>query len=219
MILLTAGALLIASCELISSDQSELVCSTDAVPGAIQPLALGNYWTYEKLNQDGSLRSKQTIRVANQFQLKDNGTTMLASEIDPDSLRENRPHLLMSNFPDGLYHVGRIADGDTIQSNVLYRQYPASTGTVFMGGWPIQDDEQIRIIEYEYTILSTDSLIVTPAGSFRTYVYRRVFDLQDVATLYTEDQFYAPGIGRVAETFSSREGTFRELLSDYQLCR
>lgn len=46
----------------------------------------------------------------------------------------------------------------------------------------------------EITLVSTDTVVTVPAGTFRSYHYQR----QGVYTpLYVDDLFYAPGVGRV----------------------
>lgn len=227
VISLLALSLTLGACELTSPDDRGLVCSKEPQPGVIQPLEVGNYWTFQVRGTAGRFIKMITQSVVDSLEFAYEGRDIRAWQIYWDhghrfDDQEGTP--LLSNGIDGLYNNGMVRLGDTVLTNGIRLLYPTTAGTQFdPGGTRILSGGLVREFDdLRTTVVSTDSIIATPAGLFSAYVYSRTHipsgDADDELEV-TIDLFYSPGIGPVAEITHSRLGTHKELLADYLLCR
>ncbi len=154
--------------------------NSPSTPVEILPLALGNYWIMESLKLDsvGSV-----LR-----------TTYDTLEINDEMTYQGKQYFMLTNVgvrngSDGMYQLIHDTENDTYQE-VLTLKYPAKAGDVFMSG------------SDEITVMATNISITVPAGTFKCYQYRDVYEVIDdenpeYSGKYIRDMFVAPGIGFV----------------------
>lgn len=209
------------------------------------PLSLGNYWLYRgyELNADGT-GARPSVRKHG-FIIDDTVTQVINGEsilnyklFRCDSTLKpfyNKPgsfdgSKLIYQNRNGFYYAGTEKhDTIKISFNDLIFPYPAKkdeslTGHIFyystLGNlFSLPDDATTQ-----YTCVSTDSLITTPAGDFNCIVYKMV--ILDVEPSFRGDVFYfiKPGLGIVGMSFMvynyySKEYSFGNitLLTDYKI--
>ncbi|GIV58050.1 MAG: hypothetical protein KatS3mg042_1777 [Rhodothermaceae bacterium] len=129
---------------------------------------------------------------------------------------------LMQNREDGLHFVGGVNEQDTLllSENTLRLRYPAEVGDRWTAyrlsyDW---DEGSFSSMPLDYELLSTAAPYQTPAGEFICYQYHfRFRPAEDVFEEWDVYEYYAPGVGRVAEvikgSFDGRVIQTTELLS------
>jgi len=196
LFLLCIGLLLLAACDGLGS-------GNDREP--IRPLAVGNYWAYTVEAPPFPLDSFR-VEITRAVELPRDGQPMqtFAEQL---FFEDDRPYSasdeLYAHGPGGLYRWGRAAETDTLVLRQRTRKYPAEVGEA----WPF-----IRVVynrstgqhlvrdTLTMTLVATDEEIETPAGTFTCYVYKYSFlPADDVATPWDVYDYFAPGVGNVAQ--------------------
>jgi len=194
--LLILLALLLAACDgLGSGDERE----------PIRPLAVGNYWAY---TLDYFVFPTDTFRVeiTRAVELPHEGRrvqTFAEQFFNVDGTLRVGWEKLLFNRAEGLYQQGGLAEADTFLTRTLAYKYPAKVGET----WPFVRYGYDRFTQkfvitdtLTMTLVATDEEIETPAGTFTCYVYNYSFlPADDVATPWDVYDYFAPGVGNVAQ--------------------
>lgn len=207
-----ACGLLLASCDFLGDDP-------DSLSGDLVPLVVGNYWIYSGWYIDPSLFA-DTFRVdiAREVEVLVGRRTVTAYA------KTRRPHRatgpapyawLLVNGPGGLMEFGGVSARDTfVVHDNLSRKYPGNPGDSWHTnrlGYRFSTQQFEILDEVEVRIVATDSLLVTPAGSFRCYVYNYIIRMaEDVGSYWSVYEFYAPGVGMVGEFLKGRDPRGKE---------
>jgi hypothetical protein len=181
--ILSLVTLLLASC----SEQSNPTGSGTSSSNQIMPLAVGNSWTtrvtfYDTTGAVANLDSS-TIKIVRD-------TTIQNEKWFADS-----SGILYTNRSDGLWMKWA-------SSTVLVAKYPASLGDTFTTG---------VFNDMTATVLSMDTSITVPKGTFRCYRYRAIKGAFDTNySNYSEDNsYFSLGIGLIKweDYLKTRAGT------------
>ncbi len=144
----------------------------------IIPLAVGNYWTFEDIsfNASGDTTGVDTTTLSIDSSAAISGRTVYYWRWDIAEY-ENYADL-MANIDDGLYRFGTASSG-VIEADEaeLILIYPGSTGDTFIA------------FEEDFTITSTTSEQIVPAGTFICYEYTYSGNNR---------QYFAPDYGFIA---------------------
>lgn len=204
-------------------------CQEDP-PGELMPLAVGNYWAYERSRYyDGQVSEGLTDSV--KAEIVAETTVTYAEQAYKVALSNgfyavpsvpSHVNWLLWNGEDGLYLLGGMSSNDTLVHKILHAKYPVQQGDSWQVSWlyyiwepgnfVIEDTETI-------TCIAINKKFETPAGTFRCYVYQfRRQTVDDVAAKSDFYEYYAPGVGLVGQEIKN-EGilTFRYVLYDYHL--
>jgi hypothetical protein len=98
----------------------------------------------------------------------------------------------LSNRPNGLWQVLFYDDATLGKVTIINRlaEFPAAVGDTFMQPFPPPLQSGTALVE----VISTDSTVTVPAGTFTCLVYR--FSLAATGRLLF-NAFYAAGVGRI----------------------
>lgn len=106
--------------------------------------------------------------------------------------------------------MARLVSANTIATPFVQYKFPVQTGDTF--GFPIVffsgNQAWLDDMTYTATVMSLDTVITVPAGSFRCLQYR----LQRVSDIFSwQDEFIAPRLGWVKRDsyYSSGDGAFK----------
>lgn len=193
--------LLMAGCGLLDSDDSQILS------GELMPLEVGNWWEYQINRPLRTNSPPDTVRevVSRAVTVEINGQSYTAfgwnADIDFSPLPEYQ--WLSRNGEDGLYKMGGIAGTDTLFINEISYKLKAEVGD----SWQMtqvsfsRSDLEFYISDtLQVTLMDTDRVVETPAGTFRCYVYH--FDVSmgyDVAERFDYFMFYSPGVGMILQ--------------------
>jgi hypothetical protein len=203
-----------------------LVCACDAtdprspvVDDEILPLAIGNYWDM-RIEYVGLVDTFR-VQIVDTFPFRVTGKTQQAF-VWTRGRGEMETKWLMQNRVDGLHFVGGVNEQDTLllSENTLRLRYPAEVGdrwTAYRLSYD-RDEGSFNSMPLDYELLSTTAPYQTPAGEFICYQYHfRFRSAEDVFEEWDVYEYYAPGVGRVAEvikgSFDGRVIQTIELLS------
>lgn len=194
---------------------------------AIEPDRLCGYWIY-MAGPASPYATDDTLR----FEIRKHHNIAASSgpaytRIDYfNGLEVDRPgQYLFANRPDGLHIVGYITPEDSVFYDTLLYPYPARVGDkgafVRAGRDPVTDELRIGDT-LEVEVLATNTMLDTPAGSFSAYHYRFLIPPPfDVAIGDYVDNYFAPGVGRIAQIVRSPSNTdhikYRLTLDAYEL--
>lgn len=217
IVLIISGVLLL-SCE---KDNGLIVNSPFQVANfndKIIPFAVGNQWTYVDSTNGvspyttvlGIIGVTDTIYQGRPYKAYHwnwlNGPNFQPSDIT----------WYMANGPDGVLNFGGIcSSGSFMVAKSLYVKYPVQAGETwnrldiyfqFSGSFAVMDTTLM-------TVVSTDEILVTPAGTFHCIVYSSQF----YTTTYRD--YYALNIGWVGRVAKSPSGivSYKKLLKSFQL--
>jgi len=165
----------------------------------ILPLAVGNYWTFEDIsfNASGDTTGVDTTTLSIDSTAVISGRTVYYWRWDIASY-ENYADL-MANIDDGLYRFGTASSGeiDEAEEPELILIYPGSEGDTFIA------------FGEDFTITSTSSEQIVPAGTFICYEYTYSGD---------NKQYFAPDYGFIArEKFIGEYLIENRKLIDYEI--
>ena len=161
---------LVASC-------AESTISPDVVEdhGGLMPVDVGNYF----------LRIEQSFNENGQLITQD---TVIVSQIMSDTIINRYRWFIRQETPFDVHPVRNLSDGFYIWAGgpVLLYKYPTYDGDIY-------DPYGSK------SVVTTDSLIMTPEGSFHCILYRATQILDTSLINYGErlDEFIAPGIGPI----------------------
>jgi hypothetical protein len=96
------------------------------------------------------------------------------------------------NRADGLWNR------DYIEEPNLAVKFPAQVGDIFYSGEP--DDPQDTMYHRRTYVLSTDTIITTPAGTFSCYAYGYYYNNSQTLA---QQIFYSPTVGYIKEEIYS----------------
>ena len=227
--------LLIAGCdsagpELEEPPVEECVAS---ISEGLQPLSTEHSWEYYFYSEllPNSDQPRDTVQISysemQSIALKEGLEQPYQRVYSSSSGSTQSIKAIWSNGPDGLYTLGLTTPEDTLLSTRLVYPYPAQVGatTQFLihardnsGEYFVKDSSDIRLI-------AVDEELETPAGTFRTHVYRYLQpppsdDISRGEFVYV---YFAPGIGYIGQIHRQEtvngpgEVKTRFLLSDYCL--
>lgn len=172
----------------------------DAPSDVIMPLAVGNMWIGNKITYDAQgnpLSAPDTLRVTRD--MKSGSETMFDAS-------------------DGETYINR-ADGmwrEAGQCSCLRAKYPAKQGDMFNEETTkvLLPDELAPVdMKTAMLVVSTDTTVTVPAGTYRCYHYRPVIITPTAATFITaHDYFYAPNVGLVLVVARGQQGYRWELV-------
>lgn len=208
---------------------SEPKCTTDAQPGVLMPLAVGNYWDYDVFQSSGRLSDSLRFEVLSMIRLNDGILPPVGYVTNWH--KKGRPlanrSWVYANTRFGLRIVGAV-DTDTVFAEFTTYPYPASSRTTFYSYSYSRDPTTTALVRSDstlYTLVATDSVAITPAGHFATYVYKFFIPppVEDVLWGDFVYQQYSPGIGLVALNMVGESSDFpgapqlRHVLTDFCL--
>lgn len=196
------GLLLALACACDTTDADPPAIITE---GGILPLAVGNYWDM-RIEYVGLIDSFR-VQIVDTMPLRVAGKTKQAF-VWTRGRGEMETNWLMQNREDGLHFVGGVNEQDTLflTENTLHLRYPAEVGDRWTAyrlsyDW---DEGSFNAMPLERELLSTTARYQTPAGEFICYQYHyRFLPADDVSVEWDVYEYYAPGIGMVAEVIKS----------------
>ncbi len=160
----------------------------------MMPTAVGNNWSYVELPAPGFTGDTNSYNLAI---TKDTIMTLIINSVNDIGrwYRATGPSGAAPNYyanrSDGLWRTFFYNDGtNNIVITLLMAKFPATVGDTYSRPYP----PPLQNASQEVKVLSTDSSMSVPAGSFRCHVYR-VTSSSDGRLLY--DAFYALGVGLV----------------------
>lgn len=114
----------------------------------------------------------------------------------------------------GLYILGGLASEDTLIDKLLYLKYPVARGDTWIAPHLTYDVLMKRFFvddTLNYSCVSTNERLGTPAGTFECYVYHyRIRPEEDVLEYWDYYEYYVPGIGKVGTIIrSSLDGSMK----------
>lgn len=166
------------------------------IPEVMMPLTLGNSWTYD----DTSYTYPGFIQYSGTFTVTLTGSTIMKGkkyELFDDILTGPT-----RNDGEGTWRLSI----DSSHSEYLLYKYPGFVGDTFNFDTVTFTSANLQELTiYGYTkIITTDTLITVPSGTFKCYGYESDnFTIKD-GKLYSKDFYYAsPNIGFIkGETYS-----------------
>ena len=200
----------------------ELICTTGPIADAFYPLEKGNFWKYVGRNSGGVVLDTVWHLISQEWMLDlGEGRDKLYGRY-PTTFGQPVPpnaHLVFSN-DQGFGQAGFISLADTLVALNLTKPYPAPVGTITythlytLSGSEIRDSIRTELI-------SIDTQIETPAGTFSTVVYRHYIPpVGNTVAGHLSDHYLTAGIGRVAyiiRSVNTAGALVSWLLNDYCL--
>ncbi len=199
--------------------------SDPAAPASPIPLEVGNTWTY--VTQIGASPSADTFQIAivDRVDLDALGPRVSPEEPDSAFVWTTRFNGVPSDFrwlwaegPGGLHAAGGIAPNDTLRTWGIELAYPAEPGTsapLRRTTYSLDRGELYVPTDLIQELVAVDEPFETPAGTFRTHVYRYVVEAAD--DVFIQDRVYqyvAPGVGLVGEVVRGYDPVRREDTDD-----
>jgi hypothetical protein len=155
----------------------------------IVPLAVGNKWTGTQVDgwigSDDTTCHVKTIEVIDEIVIDDERWYRTRRILDDDTLSSNQ---ICCNRANGLW-VNTMDDVDTYGEPYLLAKYPAEAGDTY---WLGDYDGSPYV-----TVISVDSSIEVPYGTFRCYCY--VLQSPDIIDVPVVNFCYAPNVGFVKD--------------------
>ena len=200
---LVGAALLLGTLALTACDSTG---GEETTGPPLVPLAVGNYWRYERDYLGGAIRDSFEASITGEITFRDRGTMRRAFAEHFRHIRDGSPPeftFLRGNAEGGYYVFGGLARTDTLLTSLLNYRYPAKVGEK----WPLvrlsfsnERREFYRRDPLTMQLVAKDEPFVTPAGTFRCHVYKFSFKpSDDVLEEWDVYEYYAPGVGRVGE--------------------
>lgn len=211
------------------------------------PISEGNYWLYREYtlmsenyeggdsnsSKYGFIISKLPIQLTTKLDTSNYVMYRCRENLtifdDSQYIQVGGNHLVYQN-ENGFYYTGKIRKDSLVQSfkDLIFPNQAVkgkkTSGRVFyystIGNYMNIPDNA----NTEYTCISTDSLLSTPAGDFSCVVYKAAFE--DVPPLFRGDVYYfiKPGIGIVGMIqtiyyYSTKKYiyAYKTLLTDYKI--
>ncbi len=163
---------------MLSSCKKDNLVDSSLGEKQIWPLKLGNAWTYHQTNYD-------TVGSIIQWYNGSKIVTMDTIVHDETWYGISDDYAFCANKSDGFWQLSGSFQG-------LRYKYPASAGdNWYYGGARMY-------------LLSTDTLITVPAGTYHCYKYRYLWNSIPVV-----DDYFCPGVGLIAEDWYSRTNSGR----------
>jgi len=160
----------------------------------LMPSAVGNNWSYVELPAPGFTGDTSAYTLS---MTKDTMMTLIINSVNDIGHwfrvtgQSGMPPTYYANRSTGFWLTFFYNDGtNNIVIILLMAKYPASIGDRYSRPYPAP----LQNASQEVEVISTDSAMTVPAGSFACHVYR-VTSTSDGRRLY--DAFYAPGVGLV----------------------
>lgn len=163
------------------------------------PFRVGNRWAFKRFNVVDSLGTLVPSDTSEIVVLKDalfNGTPWFQS---------NTPWpagYAYTNKPQGCYLRGWL--NNNLTTEFLEYKYPATPNEsytvpiLFLGADSVWLQDSLRIV----TVLSTDTLVTVPAGTFHCYQFRFQYNYPNWRESY--DEFVSPGFGWIVKNYYER---------------
>ncbi|MFH2048068.1 MAG: hypothetical protein ABIJ12_01365 [bacterium] len=174
------ATLLALSCGKSNPQSSEV---DDNFKNVILPLNEGNIWSFDvsRYNATGGVIEKYSI-------YNSIGSDTIISNVkwysmyfyDDNSLEK---YALLKNRVDGLWRRFYDESNAPFKSEELFLKYPANVDDYYL----IENDTIM------VTVISTDTTITVPGGTFNCYLYRFTYEL--INSYIISDLYFAPEIG------------------------
>ncbi len=183
----------------------DLQCLQRPVGSHLIPLATGNTWITESFVR-GELQSVGTTVVGDTLRNWPNwdgpAFPLNTAFVINGVLVDPEDSYVFGNNGLGVSFLGGVAPEDTIVVRWDTWPYPTEVGArshYRHVGYSVSGDWAEAPATLEWTVVSTDSLLYTPLGAFRTVVFQREgrYDSLDSTKIKRDTHFYAPGIGRI----------------------
>ncbi|MES2766499.1 MAG: hypothetical protein V4642_11550 [Bacteroidota bacterium] len=165
----------------------------------IIPLKVGNQWIFKRYEIDSTGNQIAEYRDT----MKITGTKMFGSEVWYKTYISAgsgyiTAEVFQLNRADGLWNR------DYIEEPNLSIKFPAKVGDTFFSGEP--DDPQDTMYHRKMHVISTDTMITTPAGTFKCYAYAYYYNNSQILA---QTLFYSPAIGYIKEELYAGKGLDR----------
>jgi len=207
---------------MLNCSDEETVVVVQPAKQVIMPLKIGNTWTYVDSLNNGSAWTEfssqlsvtgKSIVAVDTFTYEAYDCVMVDSfQNDPATLH------LWNDDLDGLWQYGVTCSADSVRFAFMMAPYPTRPGRTYTSifGMLCAMGNPIGIGPGQGECTHTDTMYVTPAGTFACYRYHQHYDMP-IFGIVDVFLYMTPGVGMVGHEYYGDTGTWIKRLSKYSL--